>query len=400
MNFVFVSPNFPATYWNFCDRLKRCGATVLGIGDCASEALAPELRASLDDYYRVDSFANYDQVYRGVAHFASRHGRIDWIESNNECWLETDARLRTDFNVTTGEQTSGIARYKSKYDMKAYYARAGVPAPKCHRIAAETTIDEARWYIGEDGGYPFFAKPEVGVGAAGTFKLGDEADLRRFFAEKPDVPYALEQFVTGDIYSYDAIVDSHGEPLFESSCWFPPSMAEVVERQLDITYRVLPEVPPQLRERGRATVRAFGVRSRYVHLEFFRLAAWHGGLGDQGDFVGLEVNMRPAGGYTPDLMNIAHGVDVYRIWADMVCHDRREVPDAGDHQYCVWAGRRDSHSYAHSHDEVMARHGERIRMQGRMPDALSDDLGQQFYVAREPDEAAADAFASFVLERA
>ena len=27
MNFIFISPNFPHTYWNFCDRLKKNGVT-------------------------------------------------------------------------------------------------------------------------------------------------------------------------------------------------------------------------------------------------------------------------------------------------------------------------------------------------------------------------------------
>ena len=25
MNFIFISPQFPKTYWNFCDRLKNKG---------------------------------------------------------------------------------------------------------------------------------------------------------------------------------------------------------------------------------------------------------------------------------------------------------------------------------------------------------------------------------------
>jgi hypothetical protein len=33
MNFVFISPHFPHTYWNFCQRLKQNGVTVLGIAD-------------------------------------------------------------------------------------------------------------------------------------------------------------------------------------------------------------------------------------------------------------------------------------------------------------------------------------------------------------------------------
>ena len=33
MNFVFISPHFPQNYWNFCERLHRNGARVLGVGD-------------------------------------------------------------------------------------------------------------------------------------------------------------------------------------------------------------------------------------------------------------------------------------------------------------------------------------------------------------------------------
>ena len=30
-NFVFISPNFPMTYWKFCAELKKNGMRVLGI---------------------------------------------------------------------------------------------------------------------------------------------------------------------------------------------------------------------------------------------------------------------------------------------------------------------------------------------------------------------------------
>ena len=39
-----------------------------------------------------------------MAFFAFKYGRIDWLESNNEYWLEKDARLRTDFNIKSGFQ--------------------------------------------------------------------------------------------------------------------------------------------------------------------------------------------------------------------------------------------------------------------------------------------------------
>ena len=68
MNFIFISPNFPQTYWNFCERLRRRGVTVLGIGDAPYEGLSPELKANLDEYYRVDSLADYAQTFRAVAY--------------------------------------------------------------------------------------------------------------------------------------------------------------------------------------------------------------------------------------------------------------------------------------------------------------------------------------------
>ena len=74
MNFVFISPNFPKTYWNFCDRLQKNGVRVLGIGDAPYEELLPELKASLTEYYRVGNLADYDAMVRAMGYFTHRYG--------------------------------------------------------------------------------------------------------------------------------------------------------------------------------------------------------------------------------------------------------------------------------------------------------------------------------------
>ena len=114
MNFVFISPHFPTNYWKFCAELKNNGVNVLGIGDAPYDSLTDELKGSLTEYYKVSDMENYDEMYRAVAFFAFKYGRIDWLESNNEYWLEQDAKLRTDFNITTGVDSKGIKKYKSK----------------------------------------------------------------------------------------------------------------------------------------------------------------------------------------------------------------------------------------------------------------------------------------------
>ena len=396
MNFVFISPQFPHTYWNFCARLRRNGVNVLGVGDSPYDSLEENLKQALTEYYRVDSLEDYGQVFRAVAFFSFKYGKIDWLESNNEYWLEQDARLRTDFHITTGANLEEVACFKSKFAMKAYYAKAGVPTARCHKV---TTQAAAEAFLAEVG-YPVIVKPDNGVGASNTDKLESGEDLRRFFANLPTVPYVMEEFISGDICSYDAITDSRCQPLFESMTVWPPSIMDIVNKKIDLAYYTADTVPPALAELGRATVKAFGARSRFVHLEFFRLTKPRPGLGEAGDFVGLEVNMRPAGGYTPDMMNYAHSTDVYQIWADMVTADQRLLPDSAAHHYCVYASRRDCYRYQHSHEEILERYGSQIVMCERMPEIMTASMGNQMYTAHAADLAAAQAFIRFVHQQA
>ncbi|MCI6199086.1 MAG: hypothetical protein SOW06_10705 [Succinivibrionaceae bacterium] len=396
MNFIFVSPQFPHTYWEFCHRLKQNGVTVLGIGDTPYESLSNELKGSLDDWYYVPNMEDYDRMYRAVAFLASKWGRIDWIESNNEYWLAQDARLRTDFNVRTGIQTDHIDAIKEKSEMKRYYALAGVPSARQIKAAEG---EEAVRAFAEKTGYPVFAKPDIGVGANGTYKIDDSAALSAFFRDEREWQhYVVEEFVSGDIASYDAIVGQGGEPLFESMTMWPPSVADIVKGHLDLSYYVSPVMPEQLRERGRATVKAFGVFNRFVHLEFFVLGADRPGLGRKGDYVGLEVNMRPAGGYTPDMINFSHSIDVYKIWADMVAYGKSDVRP-GEQYYCAFASRRDEHRYRHTHEEILSRYGKDMVMCERMQGIMVSAMGEQMYTVRLKTFDEMTEFDRFVHER-
>ena len=67
-NFVFISPEFPKTYFNFCDRLKKNGITVLGISSTPYENLSSELKSCLTEYYKVSDMNNYDE-FKGFRNF-------------------------------------------------------------------------------------------------------------------------------------------------------------------------------------------------------------------------------------------------------------------------------------------------------------------------------------------
>ena len=394
MNFVFISPQFPTHYWKFCDRLKKNGVNVLGIGDTPFDELHEELKNSLTEYYFAADLKNYDEVFKAVAFFSFKYGKIDWIESNNEFWLETDAKLRTDFHVTTGEQIENIKRIKNKSEMKKYYALAKIPTARLHKV---TSIDAAQHFI-DKVGYPVIVKPDVGVGSNDTYKLSNEEELKDFFDEHIDVPYVMEEFVTGDTHSYDAIIDSNSEPLFESTSVWSSALSMILQ-QVEVSIYTADSVPEQLRAYGRAAVKAFGVKNRFVHLEFFQLTKAKKGLGEVGDFVGLEVNMRPAGGYITEMMNVANDTDVYQIWADMVTYDERKLPDSGKRCWCAFSARRDSQKYFHTHEEILARYGSDMIMCDRMPESMAAAMGNQMYIVKAADKAAVDEFINFVQEK-
>ena len=397
MNVIFISPHFPQTYSHFCSHLRADGANVLGIADTPWNELNDELRGSLTDYYKVNNLEDYDEMYRAVAWFAHKYGRIDWIESNNEYWLEQDARLRTDFNVTTGIKSDRVAAIRNKSEMKKYYALGGIPTAR--QIKASEGEAKVKAFVKKTG-FPVIAKPDSGMGASGTFKIQSGAELADWFLSHKDNygAFVIEEFITGLLVSYDAIYNSKGEPVFENNSVFPTPIMEIVHDNSETCYWTNKTVPAKLAAIGRRTVKAFGITSRFVHLEYFQLDRDREGLGKKGDYVGLEVNMRPPGGYTPDMMDFAHSTDVFKIWADMVVFDEARK-EQGEQYYCAYAGRRDCYRYQHSHEEVMSRYSGNICMAERVPAALSDDLCDMAYIARFATKREIDEFFGFVCRK-
>ena len=393
-NFIFISPNFPTNYWQFCAELKKNGLNVLGIGDQPYDELSQELKNSLNEYYKVNSLENYDEVYRAVAFFTYKYGRIDWLESNNEYWLERDAMLRTDFNISSGFHTEDMPRIKYKSKIKEFYTKAGIPVARYHLV---DNVENCQDFI-KLVGYPVIVKPDNGVGASHTFKLSSDQDLLQFFNEKEaDTQYIMEEFIDAEVNSYDAVIDSNGDPMFETGNVTPDSIMDIVNNSDNSIYHIVKNLSEDVRTAGRATVKSFGVKSRFVHFEFFRLLNDHEGMGKKGDVVALEVNMRPCGGFSPDMMNYANSTNVYKIWADMIAFDHSTLPD-GKHAYCAYAGRRDGKDFVLSHEQILEKYGDNLKMVDRIPDVLSGAMGNQMYVAVFNTKKEMDSFYKNVLK--
>lgn len=368
MNCVFLSPHFPPQYYHFCRQLKSAGARVLGIGDASYDRLAKDVKESLTEYYRVDQMTDYEQLLKACGYFTHKHGKIDRIDSLNEFWLATEARLRDDFNVY-GVRTSEIGSIRKKSEMKECFQKAGVSiAPG----AVVQTLAAARELIAQTG-YPVVAKPNEGVGALDTYRLDSDEDLVSFFSKKPAVDYIIEQFVSGTIVSFDGLCNKEGQPVFWTAHRFSQGIMETVNEQRHISYYSLREIPLALEEAGRNCLQAFGVRERFFHIEFFEMV--------DGSFTALEVNMRPPGGYTTDMFNYACDLDIYRIWADLLVHDRKTI--SFDRKYhCCYASRKNGVPYVLADSEISDLYGREMCQTVSVPGVFSSALGERGFIFR------------------
>ena len=393
MNYVFISPAYPVTCTQFIDRLHMHGVNVLGIGDVPYDTLNDQLKGALMEYYYVDTLEDYDQVYRAVAFFIHKYGRIDWLESLNEYWLPVDARLRTDFNIAVGTREDGIGNLVRKSCMKRVFLDAKIPTARQHIVS---DLDAAQAFV-KQVGYPVIVKPDIGVGANGAMKINNEEDLLSFYRELPEIPYVMEEFLSGDICTYDAILDADCEPIFESTCTYPPVIDAVLNND-EIKFYTVAEVPEQLKVFGRKAAKAFGADRRFVHFEFINITKDYEGIGKAGDYAIMEVNMRPAGGHDPDMMNYAQSIDVFDIYARMVTGDEAaETEEIPEHYFCAYAARRDGGSYTHSPEEIAERYGNDIVMQEEMPPIDWPSMGRYVYMAKFKEKEEMEQYFAFVL---
>jgi len=368
MNVVFLSPHFPPQYYRFCLNLKAAGANVLGVGDEPYHNLSPEVRSALTEYYKIDDLHDYDALVRACGFFTHRYGKIDRLDSLNEYWLSTEARLRDDFNIF-GVRGNEIDFIRRKSLMKARFREAGVPVARGQVVR---TADDAHGLIRETG-YPVIAKPDDGVGAIATYRLENDQDLADFFATKPDTDYIMEEFVAGTIYSFDGLADRSGNPVFYTAHTFSQGIMETVNEARHIYYYSLRDIPPTLEKIGRACLKAFKVKERFFHIEFFLTAA------DR--YVALEVNMRPPGGFTTDMFNYACNIDIYRIWAELLVHNRTEFNYGRDY-HCCYASRKAHLRYRYRHEDILSRCGDLMVQVESVPGVFSSALGDIGYMFR------------------
>lgn len=377
-NFIFISPNFPEVYYKFLIELKRVGFNVLAITDCPWYELSDNVKNNCTEYYYVSSLSDIHQMEEAVKYFLNKYGEISYLESNNEFWLIQDAYLREKFNVTYGLRPldMDVIKYKSK--MKSKFLDAGV---KVARFIIPTDYKQTIEFINIVG-YPVFVKPDNGVGASDSFSINNINELNSFFLRPNHHEFIMEEFIDGTILSFDGISDDNNNTLLAFNEVFPIPVAEVANKDLDDYYYALVDFDKEFLDIGKRVVKSFNIKKRCFHIEFFKLNVDKEGLGKKGDIIGLEVNMRPPGGNTPDLLSTALNNSFYACYADIMMFNKITIDLNKEHFVAITASRKNHFSYVNSHEYLIEKYQKEIFDYGKYNKEISLVMGDSYYYAK------------------
>ncbi len=386
MDFLYISPEFPPNYAHFIEQLHSLGVRVWGLGEADFYFMPESLRSALTWYVRAD-LNNVDAVHHALDELlrqknaCGHEGNFDLVESHNEQWLTLEAMINEKYGID-GIKNQDLPRLKKKSIMKQLFKDLGLPVARGERIVdIKTAMD-----LADTLGYPLILKPDEGVGAGGIYKVDNKSQLKSYLSQiKED--YLIEEFIEGDIVTYDGLTDYEGNVVFENSLIYGDGVLEYVLGK-DTFFYVSRHIPDELRTVGRKLIPLFDVRRKFFHFEFFKNGE---------TFIPIEINCRPPGGAILDMMNYSIDDNLYRAYAGMITRGRAAV-QAQKKYHCCYIGRKDKH-YVHSHDEIIAAFGYCLAEHDLNPPVFRQAMGTERYIFRSPNEAEILDIAEFVLKK-
>lgn len=365
---LYLSPAFPPNSHLFCVAAHSRGASVLAVGDAPESDLSSEARHALEQYVFEPRMSEYDVLLGIVTSMIAKHGPIDFVESNGEHWLEVEGRLRDDLGIK-GLKAQDVRRLRSKLAMADAFESAGVPFPPGIRCSSPKAVRD----FAAQQGFPLVFKPDSGSGAMSTFRVSTDTELEAALL-LPLYGHLVQPFVEGGIVTFDGLVDRAGHVVFCTSHVYDRGIMEVRAGALDGFYYSLRSIPPALEQVGRRALAAFALQQRFFHLEFFARP--------DGSYIALEMNVRPPGGFTTDMMNYACDFDVYALWAAVILGDSLEDFSYERKFYTAHAGRRHERAYENSPEALLHLMGETLVLVHPIPAAFASTMGDTAYLLR------------------
>lgn len=321
-NVVYVAPYFTANILRCLDALVALPGVRAGvISQEAEERLPEKYRGKLAGHYQVKDSLDADDLTAAGRAFQKQWGGVDRLLGFLE-QMQLPLAIARDRLGVPGMGEAVARNFREKNRMKQVLRDAGLPvAPQ----AILSSADDARRFVKEVG-YPVVLKPPAGLGARGTVRVGDDTELAAALDElvvTPSNPAQAEAFVRGEEHTFETVMIG-GDPVWHSSTYYLPGPLHVLENPWMQYCVLLPRETLQphaekFRPINVAALRALGLETGLSHMEWF--------LTGDGSPVVSEVGARPPGVHIMPMMGMAHEVDMWAKWVELMVLDRFEIPE-------------------------------------------------------------------------
>ena len=321
-NAVFVAPFLMESTLRFVYAAASLPGVRLGlVSQDPEESLPAELRTRIDGHYRISDGMDAEQIKAGVEAIGRHFGGVDRILGSLEQLQVPLAVVREALGVA-GMGVEAARNFRDKARMKTVLSQHGVPCAR-HRLAHSPGDALA---FADEVGFPLVVKPPAGAGTIDTFRINRADELQRWLEvapPQPDRPSQVEEFLTGEEFSFDSVY-LDGQVVWHNISRYLPTPLEAVDNPWIQFVVVLPRFidGPEydgIRRIGPAALDALGMTNGLAHMEWFRRP--------DGTAAVSEVGARPPGALITPLMSWAHERDFYQEWARLMVFDTFDPPE-------------------------------------------------------------------------
>ncbi|CAF1520739.1 unnamed protein product [Adineta steineri] len=246
----------------------------------------------------VDSI-EYEQYVACLNTIKNIRGSISAIalSSRKETLVKIAARLRANFNIPIGTRDSVATLFVDKYEMKKRAIEVDIRTS----AMVQATVEEAILLI-EKTSLPIVLKLRNETGSKGVHILRSNEDLKIIEQLDPQ-DYLIEQFIDGETYRVDGIVQNQQVQFFVVFHDYP-SCFDFFNSRINLAELLVsdPKTRFEVEAISNSVVKEFGYSNGIFHLELLKNKK-------DGKFYFLEIAARPGGGVARKLM-VKFGVDL------------------------------------------------------------------------------------------
>lgn len=302
----------------FMEEAARLGCRVLVLTEDA--ALKDPFPSSVSRIVTVHSLQDMNAVASVVTRLF-REEPIDRVVPMLEAQVGLAAQIRQLLGIP-GQSVEQARLFRDKLAMRLTALAAGIPVP----YFAPALDRERVVALLESVKPPYMLKPREGLGSQNMSRVDARERLIPAIVSKgPRIDdYLVEQYIPGDVYHVDAVVEG-GKVQFAIASRYAQPIFDVLQGGNFVTYMVTHGSPleKKLLDLNAKVIKAFGLKRGVTHIEFIRSS-------ETGEIYFLEAANRIPSARIPMVLNEATGVCLYHELAKLEATDSYQAPKPKD----------------------------------------------------------------------